>query len=194
MFRKYGLTVPFLANNSLAHHIASRTRVQHNELVDDFMFVSDEENEDEDSELSEESEEESLETEATSEVESFADEFEVVDDSDFESGDENDQNVINIQLTSPSTRYSLRERVSCSPARSFSKLSQSELERHLENERDKRLCVVCQYNPKNVLILPCKHMCMCVACAHEIATSSNHSRRICPLCRSRIDTVMDVFV
>ena len=63
-----------------------------------------------------------------------------------------------------------------------------------ESENLMRKCVVCQDQPKTVLVLPCKHMCLCIDCAHTIATSRNRARRVCPLCRGRIQTVMNVYL
>ncbi len=63
-----------------------------------------------------------------------------------------------------------------------------------ESESLMRKCVVCQDQPKTVLVLPCKHMCLCIDCAHTIATSRNRARRVCPLCRGRIQTVMNVYL
>lgn len=110
-----------------------------------------------------------------------------------EDENENDQNAINIHLPETSGRYSLRDR--STPARCLDKnMSSQDLEKHLENERDKRLCVVCVDQLKTVLVLPCKHMCLCVDCAREIAQSRHRERRICPLCRMPMETVMNVYV
>ncbi|KAK2188599.1 hypothetical protein NP493_127g02020 [Ridgeia piscesae] len=140
------------------------------------------------------------ETGTESATESDADSFDVseMESTDFSStedefddeNDENNPNVVNIQLPEPRTR-----------ARTPSVLSKladrtnfEEVGRILESERDKRLCVVCQDQEKNVLMLPCKHMCLCVNCAHSIASSRTRMRRICPLCRAPFHTVMNVYV
>ncbi|KAJ8300143.1 hypothetical protein KUTeg_021662 [Tegillarca granosa] len=68
-----------------------------------------------------------------------------------------------------------------------------ELAREVEHEREKQKCVVCQDEHKSVLILPCRHMCLCVNCGNKIARSRNVDRRICPLCRQRIRTIMNVY-
>ena len=212
VFRNHGLTVPFFGQSVVTRRMNRRILLEWDNARDGFMFVSDEEdgNDDDTTEIEDESDHESIRTNTTNtntshtnddssdlsdtSSTSFDDEFEIADDSDFESGDENDQNAINIQLPQHQLQYGLRPRVTPSPARSFTKLSQIELEKCLENERDKKLCVVCQDNAKNVLVLPCKHMCMCVMCARHLVTASNRTRRVCPLCRSHIDTVMDVFL
>ena len=140
------------------------------------------------------------ETDTESVTESDVDSFDVsemestdyssTDDEFDDENDENNPNAVNIQLPEPRTR-----------ARTPSVLSKladrtnfEEVGRILESERDKRLCVVCQDQEKNVLMLPCKHMCLCVNCAHSIASSRTRMRRICPLCRAPFHTVMNVYV
>eukprot|EP00058_Branchiostoma_floridae_P023957 XP_002609447.1 hypothetical protein BRAFLDRAFT_93479 [Branchiostoma floridae] len=61
-------------------------------------------------------------------------------------------------------------------------------------EREKRLCVVCQDNVKNVLLLPCRHMCLCRGCADHITNSLYAHQRVCPLCRSRIGNALDIYI
>ncbi|GAB1607430.1 uncharacterized protein LOC115227670 [Argonauta hians] len=73
-------------------------------------------------------------------------------------------------------------------------LNNTQLEREIERERDKRKCVVCQDHVKTVLILPCKHMCLCIECANHIVRNAPPDRNVCPLCRTRIQKVMNVFV
>jgi hypothetical protein len=43
-------------------------------------------------------------------------------------------------------------------------------------------CVVCLTNKRELAILPCRHMCVCRACAAECIQSQD-SR--CPICRNR---------
>jgi len=40
-----------------------------------------------------------------------------------------------------------------------------DLKEQLERERDKNLCVVCQTDEKNIVVIPCRHMCMCKGCS-----------------------------
>lgn len=50
-----------------------------------------------------------------------------------------------------------------------------------------RLCVICQEHEKSVVLLPCRHMCLCDKCASMEAVTS------CPLCRRNIDHKINVF-
>ncbi|KAK0076563.1 hypothetical protein PV325_005191 [Microctonus aethiopoides] len=49
-----------------------------------------------------------------------------------------------------------------------------------DNElRDDQLCVVCQVNPREIILLPCGHVCLCEDCSDDI---NDH----CPACRGII--------
>uniref|UniRef100_A0A7R9UAV8 RING-type domain-containing protein n=1 Tax=Pinguiococcus pyrenoidosus TaxID=172671 RepID=A0A7R9UAV8_9STRA len=60
-----------------------------------------------------------------------------------------------------------------------------ELEAALEN----KLCVICEEHPKIVVLLPCRHLCVCKKCAEL----PDLSRRGCPLCRSKIEDTLVVY-
>ncbi|CAD5123593.1 unnamed protein product [Dimorphilus gyrociliatus] len=66
-------------------------------------------------------------------------------------------------------------------------------ERLLEEERNRRLCVVCKDKIKSVLIMPCKHLCLCVSCAKCLAELGPR-RRICPLCRRSFKSITNVYL
>ncbi|XP_031560368.1 uncharacterized protein LOC116296485 [Actinia tenebrosa] len=75
----------------------------------------------------------------------------------------------------------------------FTPGNEERLQRQLELERDKTLCVVCQDEVKKILLLPCRHMCICVMCANHITSIVNWNRRVCPLCRTRIGSMVEVY-
>lgn len=57
----------------------------------------------------------------------------------------------------------------------------------MNNEEEKRMCVICQTSPKTVLLMPCRHMCLCQVC-------SRHNELVkCPLCRQKITQKIDVY-
>lgn len=118
-----------------------------------------------------------------------------------DSNDDSDQEI-NIQLppmnpiTRTLSRCGLRQRTE-TPTRSAEQkasMSREDLELEVEREKDKRACVVCQDRQKNVLILPCRHLCLCLQCANQIARAHFIDNRVCPLCRTRIKTIMDIYV
>ncbi|XP_055317997.1 mitochondrial E3 ubiquitin protein ligase 1 [Sitodiplosis mosellana] len=53
--------------------------------------------------------------------------------------------------------------------------------------RDDEKCVVCVENPKEVICLPCGHVCLCEDCSAKIKIS-------CPVCRATIDNKSVAFI
>jgi hypothetical protein len=53
-------------------------------------------------------------------------------------------------------------------------------------------CVICLTNKKNILLLPCKHLCLCSECANNQEPSQRIAE--CPLCRKIITDKVSVFV
>lgn len=64
-------------------------------------------------------------------------------------------------------------------------MEKSRLERRskqrIETISDDQRCVVCVTNPKEVIVLPCGHVCLCEDCAVQIKSA-------CPVCRCDIKT------
>ena len=54
-------------------------------------------------------------------------------------------------------------------------------------------CVICHDNSKSVLLLPCRHLCLCTECTHQLLKLT-FRRRVCPLCRSYIQNWIEVYV
>lgn len=55
-----------------------------------------------------------------------------------------------------------------------------------ESDEEDDLCVICLSTPKDTVALPCRHLCMCAACAQMLRDQSNK----CPMCRSTIERLM----
>lgn len=53
------------------------------------------------------------------------------------------------------------------------------------NSNDENVCVVCRDEQKNVVLMPCRHLCLCLNCSGAI--------RICPLCRKPIIKILSVY-
>lgn len=60
----------------------------------------------------------------------------------------------------------------------------------LNRSNDERCCVICQERLKCILLLPCRHVCMCSECNTRLQLYDNS----CPICRNDIDDTMRVFV
>ena len=52
---------------------------------------------------------------------------------------------------------------------------------------EEHLCVICEDARKQVMILPCRHMCLCTKCA------DSHQIKECPLCRGKVESSMTVY-
>ena len=50
-------------------------------------------------------------------------------------------------------------------------------------------CVVCMSEPRNVVVLPCRHMCLCSLCADIYRIKTNK----CPICRGPSRSFIKVF-
>ena len=57
----------------------------------------------------------------------------------------------------------------------------------LEAELELKLCVVCQLSQKTILLLPCRHLCLCAGC------SLRPELKNCPLCRQLVEDKFKVF-
>mmetsp|Transcript_19787 Transcript_19787/g.37756 ORF Transcript_19787/g.37756 Transcript_19787/m.37756 type:complete len:391 (-) Transcript_19787:132-1304(-) len=60
-----------------------------------------------------------------------------------------------------------------------------------EDEEDRHACVVCMDRRRTVVLLPCRHMCICKECATVLFQTSPQR---CPLCREDVEEVFRVFV
>ncbi|KAL0457274.1 UNVERIFIED_CONTAM: putative E3 ubiquitin-protein ligase LUL4 [Sesamum latifolium] len=49
-------------------------------------------------------------------------------------------------------------------------------------------CVICMTEPKDIAVLPCRHMCMCSDCAKALRLQSNK----CPICREVIEALLEI--
>jgi len=67
----------------------------------------------------------------------------------------------------------------------------------LTDELERLLCVICQVNHKSVLLLPCKHLCLCPTCCDSIlgyrAAGGLLGQKRCPLCRAPVTSTLAVF-
>ncbi|KAG2525736.1 hypothetical protein BBO99_00001685 [Phytophthora kernoviae] len=51
-------------------------------------------------------------------------------------------------------------------------------------------CIICLSEPRNTTILPCRHMCLCTECAEALRKSSS----TCPICRTRVEALLQIRV
>ena len=58
----------------------------------------------------------------------------------------------------------------------------------VESSSGQEPCVICMAEPRNVVVLPCRHMCLCIACADIYRVKSNK----CPICRAPLRSLIKV--
>ncbi|UJR08339.1 hypothetical protein I4U23_012610 [Adineta vaga] len=67
---------------------------------------------------------------------------------------------------------------------SYARFMRRKLQQDLNN--DSCLCIICLNERKTVVLLPCRHLCVCVCCSKKLST--------CPICRNEIENLLEVFV
>ncbi|XP_012282271.1 mitochondrial E3 ubiquitin protein ligase 1 [Orussus abietinus] len=53
--------------------------------------------------------------------------------------------------------------------------------------REDQLCVVCRTNPREIILLPCGHVCLCEDCAENISN-------LCPICRRSVASKQAAYI
>jgi hypothetical protein len=54
------------------------------------------------------------------------------------------------------------------------------------------LCVICWNERKNIVLLPCRHLCVCLSCSQQLW--NNNRNETCPICRKEVENRLEVFV
>ena len=52
----------------------------------------------------------------------------------------------------------------------------------VEREREDKLCCICQDHEKCIMMLPCRHLCICDRCMEPL----RQHRNTCPICRKQV--------
>jgi hypothetical protein len=82
------------------------------------------------------------------------------------------------------------KRLSSSSGKTTGLSHQDMTEKNVSPEQDVTLCIVCEDAKKEVVLLPCKHLCLCKMCALTCLFKTLHE---CPMCRETIDDSMEVY-
>jgi len=93
----------------------------------------------------------------------------------------------NLILNIPNAEEPMKEPKMVIQSEEMIVIDQQDVKKQSEEE-EATDCVICLSNKKTVLLLPCKHLCLCIDC------SKNQSIIDCPLCRIKIESKTSVFV
>lgn len=66
--------------------------------------------------------------------------------------------------------------------------SVSQGDRIQENQTENAACVICLTNPRELVLLDCGHVCLCMDCFEKMPNSN------CPICRNNIRTFLPCYI
>lgn len=73
---------------------------------------------------------------------------------------------------------------------SYKRFMRQKLQQDLNN--NPYLCVICWNDRKTIVLLPCRHLCVCLSCSKKLW--NNVQQETCPICRNNVENLLEVFV
>lgn len=67
---------------------------------------------------------------------------------------------------------------------------EEDLLREVEREREEKLCCICQDHEKCIMMLPCRHLCICERCMEPLRARTHN----CPMCRKPVKQMIKAYM
>ena len=55
------------------------------------------------------------------------------------------------------------------------------------------MCVVCKATPADMVLLPCRHLCLCHQCIERVIDAAEDDEFRCPICRNNVNSNMRIY-
>lgn len=80
------------------------------------------------------------------------------------------------------------------PSNKSSVIDKNAKSKDQESSEDENICVICYESDRDIVCLPCQHMCMCSLCEQILRKEKQMDRPfLCPICRGEINSILKIY-